>query len=213
MDAQPGTEEGDARGPRVLIFAGPNGAGKTTAAETILPGLRIDEFVNADEIASALGDRNSPVTQLRAGRLAIERIEVLRRERRDFAFETTLTGRLMERRLQRLVAAGYEVNLLYYALPTAEHAVQRVRQRVARGGHAVPERDVVRRFHESRASFQRLRHLMSDWRVYDARGYARGASLPLIAVGTGDEVMTVENAEMWRRFTEGGSERRRRPHG
>lgn len=40
---------------QIYIIAGPNGAGKTTASYTILPQiLKVQEFVNADEIAKGL---------------------------------------------------------------------------------------------------------------------------------------------------------------
>lgn len=41
--------------PRVVIIAGPNGAGKSTSAPRLLRGpLKVDTFVNADEIARGL---------------------------------------------------------------------------------------------------------------------------------------------------------------
>ena len=41
--------------PRIVILAGPNGAGKTTVSKFLLPEVfQIQEFVNADRIASGL---------------------------------------------------------------------------------------------------------------------------------------------------------------
>lgn len=185
------------------MFAGPNGAGKTTAAEVWLPELDVADFINADIIARDLGLPFTGVGARRAGRLALKRIDDLRKGRVDFAFETTLAGGGMEKRLLKLVSAGYALSVLYLALPSADHAVKRVQQRAARGGHPVPETDVRRRFASSRANFLRLRHLFAGWRVYDARGYTTGGQVPLIAAGRGMDVSEVGDRITWDRFSGG----------
>jgi hypothetical protein len=48
-------------------------------------------------------------------------------------------------------------NLIYLALPSAEMSKLRVAERVAHGGHAIPEADIERRFPRS------LRHLLDDF--------------------------------------------------
>ena len=62
----------------LYIIAGCNGAGKTTAAYTILPDIwQCQEFVNADEIARGLSPFNPESVAIQAGRLMLERIEIL----------------------------------------------------------------------------------------------------------------------------------------
>jgi predicted ABC-type ATPase len=79
--------------PQVLIIAGPNGAGKTTFAREYLSteGLRF-QFVNADEIArlSVVEFGTKDQSDIRAGRIMLERIDELLKRHADFAFETTL---------------------------------------------------------------------------------------------------------------------------
>lgn len=79
---------------KIIIIAGPNGAGKTTFAREYLPneaGCPI--FVNADLIAIGLSPFRPAVAAIRAGRLMLEEINRHARNRRNFAFETTLSGR------------------------------------------------------------------------------------------------------------------------
>jgi hypothetical protein len=78
----------------VVMIGSPNGAGKTTTAMTMLPKeLRIQEFVNADEIAHGLSPFNPEGSARAAGRLMIERIHGLINRGESFAFETTCSGR------------------------------------------------------------------------------------------------------------------------
>jgi len=80
--------------PTVYVIAGPNGAGKTTFANEFLPGfVNCREFLNADLIAAGLAPFAPESQNFRAGRLLLERIMELTRAKRDFGFETTLSGR------------------------------------------------------------------------------------------------------------------------
>ena len=80
--------------PLLVVLAGPNGAGKSTSATHLLRGaLAVDEFVNADTIAQGLSAYRPESAAVTAGRVMLDRLRFLARERRDFAFETTLAGR------------------------------------------------------------------------------------------------------------------------
>lgn len=79
----------------VYIIAGPNGSGKTTFAVKFLPEyVRCPNFVNADLIAQGLSPFSPGTAAIRAGKLVLEQIHQFANRRVDFAFETTLSGRL-----------------------------------------------------------------------------------------------------------------------
>lgn len=62
----------------LYIIAGCNGAGKTTASMNILPEiLDCKEFVNADEIARGLSLFDPDSVAIEAGRLMLQRIDML----------------------------------------------------------------------------------------------------------------------------------------
>jgi predicted ABC-type ATPase len=162
------------RTPLVVVLAGPNGAGKSTSAARLLRGaLAVGEFVNADTIAQGLSAYRPQEAAVAAGRVMLERLRFLARERRDFAFETTLAGRGHVRWLRDLRAAGYRAHLVFLSLPAPDLAVARVAERVRRGGHDVPEDVVRRRFH---AGLKNLFGVYADtvdsWQVYDNAGFA-----------------------------------------
>jgi predicted ABC-type ATPase len=61
-------------------------------------------------------------------------------------------------------AAGYRVELLFLELPSVDLAMQRVQQRVAQGGHDVPENDIRRRFSRGLSNFDRIyRRIVDAW--------------------------------------------------
>ena len=136
--------------PVCRIIAGPNGAGKTTFALRYLPLVAPGSaFVNADLIAAGLSPLAPEQQTIVASRLFLQQIERHIAEGRDFAFETTLSGRGYLRLVRRLRSQGWRVALLYLALPTAELSQLRVAERVAHGGHSIPAADIARRFPRS----------------------------------------------------------------
>ena len=68
------------------------------------------------------------------------------RERADFGFETTLSGRTYVKLLGDMQRNGYRVVLFFLWLPSADMAVARVENRVKQGGHSVPPDDIRRRY-------------------------------------------------------------------
>jgi predicted ABC-type ATPase len=77
--------------PNLYIIAGCNGAGKTTTSFTVLPEiLNCKEFVNADEIARGLSPFQPETVAIQAGRIMLNRIQELLKQKKEFGFETTL---------------------------------------------------------------------------------------------------------------------------
>ncbi|MDO4216082.1 MAG: zeta toxin family protein [Bacteroidales bacterium] len=129
----------------LYIISGPNGAGKTTASVTILPEiLECREFVNADEIAKGLSPFNPEGMAIEAGRIMLQRINELLNGQDSFAIETTLSTRSYTKLIETAHKNGFSVRLLFFYLPSAQHAIERVAQRVSEGGHNIPD-DVIRR--------------------------------------------------------------------
>ncbi|SFW56284.1 zeta toxin family protein [Chitinophaga sancti] len=133
--------------PNLYIIGGCNGAGKTTVSYTVLPEiLECKEFVNADSIAAGLSPFNPESVALEAGRLMLQRIELLMSEGVDFALETTLSTKSYVSLVKKAANANYKTTLLYFWLSSPEFAMQRVKDRVTRGGHNIPP-DVIERWY------------------------------------------------------------------
>ena len=132
----------------LYIISGCNGAGKTTASYTVLPEiLDCREYVNADEIAKGLSPFNPESVAIEAGRLMLERIDYLMTAGVSFSIETTLATKSYVNLVRRAHKQGYNVKLLFFWLESPEMAKLRVAERVAKGGHNIPEDVIERRYY------------------------------------------------------------------
>lgn len=139
--------------PRLVVIAGPNGAGKTTFARAFLPETGIEEFLNADLLASGLTPLNPAASAFAAGRLLLQRWHELAEQKVSFGFETTLSGRTYATMLSAARANGYAIEIHFLWVPKVNICLRRVRNRVKKGGHSVPEADVRRRYPASLRNF------------------------------------------------------------
>ena len=82
-----------------------------------------------------------------------------------------MAGRSYTRLIPRWREQGYRVKLFFLRLSRPEIAIARVKQRVAEGGHDVPESVIRRRFHAGLRNFEHVyKDLVDEWAVYDNSG-------------------------------------------
>lgn len=185
-----------ASAPNIVVLGGPNGAGKSTIARDVLvDALQVQEFVNADTIASGLAAFNPESAAFAAGRVMLARLRELAFARSSFAFESTLSSRTFAPWLRRQIASGYELRIVYVMLKSPQLAVRRVSKRVRQGGHDIPPDTVKRRFYRSAANLLNLYlPLATDWRIYD-----NSSSTPLlVARGCREVTETVSSPTLWK---------------
>jgi predicted ABC-type ATPase len=110
--------------------------------------LSCREFVNSDEIAKGLSPFNADTmaVAVEASRIMYKRIRELIDISETFALETTLASRSIAKLIKDAQATGYYVTLLFFWLNTPDLAVERVKNRVASGGHNVSEATIRRRY-------------------------------------------------------------------
>ena len=153
----------------LYIIAGPNGAGKTTFAREFLPNYAdCKNFVNADLIAQGMAPFSPETAAVRAGRMMLGEIRAFVKRRASFAFEATLSGRGHVVLLRQLKAKGYKIHIFFLWVKNVDLALSRVRERVSRGGHDVPEAVVRRRFERSMGNFlAHYRPLADGWVLFE----------------------------------------------
>ncbi len=156
--------------PRIHVLAGVNGAGKSSVGGEEIRAAGA-QYYNPDEAARRVQRSNPQLSQAQAnavawqnGKLMLERAI---REGKDFAFETTLGANTMTELLIQAAEAGFEVHVWYAGLASAAQHIERVRARVARGGHDIPEQDIRRRFEHSRLNLIQLMPYLTSLRVFD----------------------------------------------
>lgn len=158
------------RPPRLYVIAGVNGAGKSSIAGATFRALGSDYF-NPDEAARRLMAVNPALSQKAVNSAAWRQgVRLLRRaieERLDFAFETTLGGNTITHLLAQAAAKGGEIHIWYVGLSSPELHLARVRARVSRGGHDIPETDIRRRYEHSRLNLIALLPHLTAVRIHD----------------------------------------------
>lgn len=98
----------------------------------------------------------------------LEKIHSLAAGKKDFGFETTLSGRSYLRFVADLKDCGYQIHIFYLWLSDITIALERVASRVKKGGHNIPGSVVGRRFKKSLTHFLKLyRPLVDSWAIFD----------------------------------------------
>jgi predicted ABC-type ATPase len=155
--------------PRILVLAGVNGAGKSSLGGKIIRELGVD-YLNPDEaakrIAAAIGCSLDEANAL-AWEEGRRRLESAINSRSSHAFESTLGGHTIPALLIEASRAGINVIVWFVGLASPEQHIARVRDRVASGGHAIPEEMIRKRWDTSRRNLIALIPHLTDLRVYD----------------------------------------------
>jgi len=183
------------------MIAGANGAGKSTNASAILPPSI--PFLNADVIARGLPDTSFSNKDIQSARLLFEEWDELARQRADFAVETTLASRSLAGRVARLSASGYQFHLIIFWLASADLAIERVAERVRRGGHDIPSETIRRRYaHGLHNFFAFYQPLADSWSIFDNTtvGISR-----LVAIGQHRDIVQVYEPTVWQRIRKAGA--------
>ena len=128
------------------IFAGINGAGKSTlyyTLEDISFGIRL----NSDEVVEQEGkDWKDWGSQLSAGKKVIELQRKCLEEGYSMNRETTLADNSIFLLIDKLREKDYQIQLFYVGVDSLDIAKKRVKERVMRGGHGVPENVMESRY-------------------------------------------------------------------
>lgn len=137
--------------PTLTIIAGPNGAGKSTFTRATQEAL-LFPVIDPDTEARLLRPDNPEAARIAGGKQAIKRARAYLANNRSFAVETTLSGHTYLRMMAEAKRKGWQVNLIYVGVDNVQTSIERVAQRVAAGGHNVPEEDIRRRYARSLAN-------------------------------------------------------------
>ncbi|MDR6855760.1 AAA family ATPase [Variovorax guangxiensis] len=154
--------------PFIFVLAGVNGAGKSSVggamlAEHGLAWFNPDSF--ARELVAQLGLAVEEANA-RAWTHGRSQLEAAIANGTNYAFETTLGARTIPALLAE-AAATHDVVMLFCGLRSPEMHIQRVRSRVASGGHDIPEDKIRERWVASRINLIRLMPQLARLQVFD----------------------------------------------
>ncbi len=137
--------------PVLTVVAGPNGAGKSTHSKELLSDFGIEAFDFDKEFYTIWSEFNfDPYIEQgafeRAQKSYMERRAVALDKKQNFAFETNFHTKDVLSVVEMFRSKRYHVELIFIALESPSMAIERVKDRVAKGGHFVDEMTIQERF-------------------------------------------------------------------
>lgn len=140
--------------PVLLIVAGPNGSGKSSVyanADLEWEGRSV-WIVNPDLLAARISEVEVKALE-DANLAAVQRIEAWLEAsinvHKTIGVETVLSTAKYRRLVETAKALGFAVWFLYVVLDSPERSIERIKLRVAKGGHPVPDDKVRLRYQRS----------------------------------------------------------------
>lgn len=143
----------------ILCFCGPNGSGKSTVTSD---APIVGEYVNADDLKVKLG-----CSALEAAKIAEGTREYYLKTGTSFTFETVLSTPRNLDLLSRAKQQGYTVICIFVLTKHPDINVERVRYRVARGLHDVPEDKIRSRYTRSLNNIPQLISICDYLYIFD----------------------------------------------
>ena len=142
------------------IIGGINGVGKSTfTADQSVNYL--GRIIDPDAFAAETGN------VIAGGRKALEEINCCIKKGITFCQETTLSSRQIVNTIKMAKEYGYRISMVYIGLNSADESIERVANRVAAGGHYIPDDIIRRRFKNRFIQLERVLFLCDTARFYD----------------------------------------------
>ena len=150
------------------IFAGVNGAGKTSIYQSIYYNENKDEKrINTDEMVARIGSWKDNNLQIKCAREAVKLIKQYILQQISFNQETTLSGKNIIKNIKFAKEKGFYIIMNYIGVEDPEVAKERVKIRVSKGGHGIPDKDIERRYYDSLNNLNNVIEMCDEVNIYD----------------------------------------------
>lgn len=181
----------------LVIIGGPNGSGKTTFTRSYL-SMHPMPCLNADDIAKDLNPDDMSKASVSAGKVFFNNLREYQKRGESILIESTLSGAYLNKMIPDFHKQGYEVIMVYVFLYSPTVCIERIKERVLKGGHHVPDKDVIRRYYRSKENFwNNYKNLADKWfLVYNSEN-----KFIEIALGIKNQ-FSIKNKEYFYKFVE-----------
>ena len=145
------------------IIGGVNGVGKSSLTGVLASESNdLGVIIDTDKITASLaGDK------IKGGKAAIKRINNSLEKGINFTQETTLSGSRTLKTIKRARELDYFIRLYYVGVNSADESMKRIRNRVEKGGHDIPEQDVKRRYNKRFEDLVNILPYCNEVKFYD----------------------------------------------
>ena len=127
---------------KYTIIGGVDGVGKSILTGVLRAHLDdLGVIVDVNRITAT-----AKVSPLEGSKIAVRRIDGCLEKEQNFTEESSLAGFRTIQTVAKAKQAGYFVRLYYVGLDAAEESLERIANRVRRGGHNIGTDDVLRQF-------------------------------------------------------------------
>ena len=172
----------------IFILGGANGSGKSTFAVDLIAQTNYF-FLNADEIEKELDEPKTNAASVKAGRMFFDKIYELIKDEVSFIVESTLSGKSLLNIIKKAKENNYNISIIYVYLDSAETCIKRIKARVQKGGHFIPDDVVRRRYYRSLHNFwYKYKDLADSWMMY----YNAGNAIEDVAAGKQERFSVID---------------------
>ncbi len=155
------------------------------------------EFLNADEIAKSLSAENPGAKKISAGKLFFQKLNVAVAQNKSLLVESTLSGRYLQKLFEIWRKRNYRITIIFLFAESPEILIERIAERVKKGGHFVPDEDVRRRFLRGKQNFWKIyKTLVDRWILY----YNMEDNFQLVAIAEEDSLIFIDE-DLFEKFS------------
>lgn len=147
------------------LIAGANGSGKSTFREIFLKNSNLIH-IDTDAIAKKINPQNPRAVDILAGKESIKLFNNCIKNKIDFSFETTLTGKTILEKIRFAKENNFYIKLFFILTDNVNLNKYRVANRVALGGHFISETDIERRYERSFENLSNVLKLSDESFIY-----------------------------------------------
>ncbi|CAN5325791.1 zeta toxin family protein [soil metagenome] len=156
------------------------------------------EFLNADEIAKSLSAENPQSKKISAGKLFFQKLKNAVENNKSLLIESTLSGRYLKKFLDNVKSENYQITIIFLFADSTEILIERIAERVKKGGHFVPDEDVRRRLVRGKENFWHIyKGLADSWSLF----YNMSNDFKKIAAGEDNKTILIDE-ELFKEFLE-----------
>ena len=110
-------------------------------------------------------------------------------ENKSLLIESTLSGRYLQKFIENAKEKSYQITIIFQFAESPEILIERIAERVKKGGHFVPDEDVRRRFIRGKNNFWKIYKDLADrWFMY----YNMKDNFQMTAMGEKDKIVMID---------------------